>query len=67
MIIQNGFYQHFKGEIYSVIGTAQHTETEENFVIYTNHNQLFARPLYMFTEYVDGKPRFRKINLTKEN
>lgn len=69
MIIQSGYYQHFKGAIYPVIGTANHTETKEKFVLYRGdlnplndlYNELWIRPLYSFIEYVDGQPRFRRI------
>ena len=56
-----GLYKHFKGNIYRVIGIATHTETEENIVIYHNVRDvstLWARPIEMFCETVDGKPRF---------
>lgn len=69
MIIQSGFYQHFKGAVYPVIGIAKHTETEENLVIYRGslnpldefYNKIYARPLYSFIEDVNGIARFRKI------
>lgn len=69
MIIQSGFYQHFKGVVYPVIGTAKNTETEEKFVIYRGslnpldeyYDEIWVTPLYSFIEYVDGQPRFRKI------
>lgn len=69
MIIQSGFYQHFKGAIYPVIGTANNTETNENLVIYRGslnpfdeyYDKLYARPLYSFIEYINEQPRFRKL------
>lgn len=48
-------YRHFKGKFYYVIGTALHTETNEEMVIYHplyGDYQLFVRPLKMFTEEV---------------
>ncbi len=70
--IQAGLYEHFKGKKYEVLGTARHSETLEEMVIYKAlykgdfpEGSLWVRPLAMFQENVtvDGKqvPRFRKI------
>ena len=59
-----GLYKHFKGNIYRVIGIATHTETGECRVLYVNARHTgptWARPLEMFMEKVDGKPRFEFI------
>jgi len=63
-----GVYQHYKGSSYLVFVTAEHTETEENLVVYTNlaaDPQLWVRPAAMFNEKVevDGTllPRFKFI------
>lgn len=63
MIIQSGYYQHYKGEIFLVLGLASHTKTEEKFVIYTDYEGLKIEPLYIFTEYINGTPKFRKIKM----
>ena len=66
--MKNSVYTHYKGGIYLVIGTALHTEDEEELVLYTRVGQdrVFARPLVMFTDHVivDGVrcKRFRKID-----
>ncbi len=64
-----GLYRHFKGSEYRVIGTAQHSETEEWLVVYQpqyGDRGLWVRPLSMFVEQVlhEGKsvPRFQKID-----
>lgn len=66
-----GTYRHNKsGRLYQLIGTAFHTETEENLVVYQplydSEHELFARPFEMFFEQVviGGRqvPRFEKIN-----
>lgn len=60
--VKPGKYKHFKGNIYEVIGVAKHSETEEEFVVYSGNGQLWIRPKKMFLEDVvkDGKkiPRF---------
>lgn len=63
-VIQNGRYRHYKGGLYEVVGSAKHSETEEEMVIYrpADASQLWVRPLKMFMEevVVAGKrvPRF---------
>ena len=63
-----GIYRHYKGRLYQVLHTAQHSETEELLVVYRclyGEYDVWVRPLTMFTETVevDGKeiPRFELI------
>ena len=63
--IQPGRYRHFKGKEYQVIGTARHSETLEELVVYRalyGDGGLWVRPAAMWTETVerDGYrgPRF---------
>ncbi len=68
-----GKYQHFKGNLYEVIGMARHSETLEELVVYKalydskefGQNALWVRPKKMFIENVvkNGKriPRFRYV------
>jgi len=62
-VIKNGFYRHYKGNVYKVVNTALHTETNEKLVIYHSKNNkdfLFARPLEMFIgNTTDGKKEKR--------
>jgi len=65
MEILPGRYRHYKGGEYEVIGTARHSETQEDFVVYRalyGEKKLWARPLEMFAEdvIIKGKkqPRF---------
>ena len=64
--IQPGRYRHYKGNEYTVIGTARHSETLEELVVYRQEygeNGLWVRPKQMFLETVevDGQavPRFQ--------
>lgn len=66
--IPAGRYRHYKGNDYTVIGTARHSETEEELVVYRQEygdRGLWVRPKEMFLETVDvaGKtvPRFQFI------
>ena len=58
--IRLGRYRHFKGMEYELIGTAKHSETLEEYVIYRalyGEGETWIRPLSMFFEKVtkDGK------------
>ena len=56
MALQPGIYRHYKGQLYKVIGTARHSETEEYVVVYQalyGEYGLWVRPLSMFSETVE--------------
>ena len=60
MEIRKGKYRHFKGNEYEVIGTARHSETLEEMVVYKalyGEGGLWVRPASMWNETVkrDGK------------
>ena len=66
--IQPGRYRHFKGKEYQVIGTARHSETLEEMVVYRalyGDGGLWVRPAAMWNELVerDGSrgPRFTPV------
>lgn len=56
-----GIYRHYKGQRYQVLGTARHSETLEELVVYRalyGEHGLWVRPAPMFAETVtvDGQP-----------
>ena len=66
--IPQGIYRHYKGNLYQVLHTAKHSETEEVLVVYRclyGEYGVWVRPLAMFAETVkvDGKevPRFELV------
>ena len=67
--IPPGRYRHYKGNEYTVLGVARHSETLEELVVYRQEygdRGLWVRPAAMFAEtvIVDGKavPRFNPMN-----
>ena len=63
--VKPGRYRHFKGNEYEVIGTARHSETLEEMVVYRalyGDGGLWVRPAAMWSETVDRDgyraPRF---------
>ena len=66
--VRPGRYRHFKGNEYEVIGTARHSETLEELVVYRalyGAGGLWVRPVRMWNETVerDGYrgPRFTPV------
>ena len=72
--IKLGKYQHYKGNIYEVIGVARHSETLEPMIVYRalydstefGKNALWVRPEKSFCDnvIVDGNefPRYKLID-----
>ena len=63
-IVVGGFYEHYKGPQYKVIGIARHSETLEELVVYLDQYGItWVRPLEIFTSEItiDGqtRPRFK--------
>jgi len=63
-----GLYRHYKGNDYTVLGIARHSETLEELVVYRaeyGNRGLWVRPAAMFSEtvLVDGQsmPRFHRV------
>ena len=66
--IKPGRYRHYKGNEYTVLGVARHSETLEQLVVYRQEygdRGLWVRPAAVFAEtvIVNGKetPRFAAI------
>jgi len=54
-MVKKGLYRHFKGEVYEVIGMANHSETLEEMVVYRatyDEGGLWVRPAAMWDETV---------------
>lgn len=71
--IQPGRYRHYKGNEYTVVGAARHSETLEELVVYRQEygdRGLWVRPRQMFLETVtsDGRgvPRFQPLESRSE-
>ncbi|MFC6380346.1 DUF1653 domain-containing protein [Psychrobacter glacincola] len=69
-IVPQGIYRHYKGSLYQVLHTAQHSETEETLIVYRclyGEYDVWVRPLAMFVETVefDDKevPRFELVKV----
>lgn len=73
MSVELGYYKHFKGNIYQVIGIGKHSETGEELVVYRGlydsphgYGAIWIRPVPMFLETIerDGKTmrRFAPIS-----
>ena len=55
MKVEKGIYRHYKGNLYEVLMTAQHSETEEWMVVYSalyGEKGTWVRPYDMFVEKV---------------
>lgn len=66
--VKPGVYEHYKGKEYRVFGTARHSETLEEFVVYdclyeNPNGKTWVRPKEMFLEEitVNGKKQKRFI------
>lgn len=66
--LQTGsLYEHYKGKKYKVLGTARHSETLEELVLYeclyeNDLGKTWVRPMEMFLgKLEDGRERFKLI------
>ena len=56
--LKRGIYKHYKGNLYEVLETARHSETEEWMVIYRTlygESSTWVRPYDMFVESLELK------------
>jgi len=70
--MQTGIYEHYKGNLYYVIDTVRHSESEESLVLYRTmygDKNLWVRPYKMFFEDIEFNgskiPRFKYIGEKK--
>ncbi len=71
MQLEKGLYRHYKGNLYEVMMTAQHSETEEWMVVYKalyGEEGIWVRPYEMFMDYVniEGK-KLKRFTFVKED
>jgi cyclomaltodextrinase / maltogenic alpha-amylase / neopullulanase len=69
--LKPGIYQHYKGNLYQVLGVCRHSETLEEMVVYMAMYGSFGwwvRPLDMFMETVekDGN-KMERFKFTGQN
>jgi cupin 2 domain-containing protein len=71
--VQPGRYRHYKGNEYTVVGVARHSETQEELVVYRQEygeHGLWVRPKQMFLETVkvgaQEVPRFQHLGSEAE-
>nr|WP_275717343.1 DUF1653 domain-containing protein [Sulfurimonas sp. SAG-AH-194-L11] len=71
--MKTGIYEHYKGNLYNVIDTVTHSESEETLVLYRTmygEKSLWVRPFLMFNETVEINgievPRFKYIGESNE-
>ena len=58
--MKTGRYRHYKGNEYTVLGVARHSETEDEVVVYRQEYGdygLWVRPKEMFVETVEVEGR----------
>ncbi len=71
MQLEKGLYRHYKGNLYEVMMTAQHSETEEWMVVYKalyGEEGIWVRPYEMFMDYVniEGK-KLKRFTFVEED
>lgn len=67
-LVENGIYEHYKGQLYRMHKIVRHSESLEEYVLYealyeNKLGQMWVRPLKMFIEKIKvnetEQPRFR--------
>ena len=61
--IKRGIYRHYKGNLYQVLSTGRHSETEEWMVIYKtlySDASIWVRPFDNFTGMVEVNGKMEK-------
>ena len=63
---QDEVWRHFKNKLYRIIAIAQHTENDEQLVVYQamyGDGGIYARPLDMFMSEVDRENSFLGVRI----
>lgn len=67
--LPRGLYRHYKGNLYELLHTARHSETEEPLAVYRalyGDYGVWVRPLAMFSEEVEtANGRVARFELVK--
>jgi hypothetical protein len=60
--IVRGWYRHYRGGRYEVLGVARHSETLEELVVYRRDgsDELWVRPVGMWSEVVEYEGRHQE-------
>ena len=67
--VKPGVYEHYKGGLYRVLCSGQHTETDEAVVVYeaVKDGRVWVRPVEVFTGHVSAMGvqyrRFKPVDL----
>ena len=62
MIIEQGFYKHYKGGVVEVTSIAIDANTDKDVVVYNTNGDLYTRPLEEWFDLKGESYRFVKIN-----
>ena len=70
MSISPGIYRHFKGNEYRVLGSATHSETREELIVYQalyGEFGMWLRPASMFSETITrDKSTFKRFEFVRD-
>jgi hypothetical protein len=59
--LKTGIYKHYKGNLYEVLMTVQHSETEEWMVVYKalyGEQGIWVRSYAMFTQKIEKEGKY---------
>ena len=62
MIIEQGFYKHYKGGVVEVLSVAIDTKTDKDVVVYIKDGEFYTKPVDEWFDLKGESYRFIKIN-----